>query len=151
MSDAPEYVASESPFVVRRRVRWSDCDPAGVAFTGRFVDYMLSAVDLFTRHIAGGVARAEFMQGLGVDTPCKGLSMTFHVALAPEDCVDIEVAVGRIGDSSWDLGLRARLPDGRLAFEGVFSPVCIHQSPRRKASIPAVLRERLQAHRLSEG
>jgi acyl-CoA thioesterase FadM len=146
VNESYEIVVRDEPFTIRRRVRWSDCDPAGVAFTGRFVDYLIGAVDHFTRHVVGG-ARSEFVAGLGIDTPCKGLSMDFHVALGPDDTVDIAMRVGRIGEHSWDLEADARLPDGRTAFSGRFTPICIHKDPRRKAAIPAPLRERLERHR----
>ena len=83
MNDSVEHVVSTHPFTVRRRIRWGDCDPAGVVYTGRFVEYLLGAVDLFSRHAFGGL-RSAFVNGLGVDTPCKGLSLDFHVALAPD-------------------------------------------------------------------
>ncbi len=145
MNDSVEHVVSTHPFTVRRRIRWGDCDPAGVVYTGRFVEYLLGAVDLFSRHAFGGL-RSAFVNGLGVDTPCKGLSLDFHVALAPDDTVDIVLEVARIGEHSWDLEATARLPDGRVAFRGRFSPICIHLEPRRKAPIPPALRERLQRH-----
>jgi acyl-CoA thioesterase FadM len=150
LNESYEIVVCEWPFTVRRRVRWSDCDPAGVAFTGRFVDYLIGAVDHFTRHIVGG-SRSDFMAGLGVDTPCKGLSMAFHVALAPDESVDIVMQVGRIGAHSWDLEATALLPDGRRAFSGRFTPICIQHAPRRKAGIPAPLRERLARHLVCNG
>ena len=34
MIDSYESVVSRTPLVVRRRVRWADCDPAGVVYTG---------------------------------------------------------------------------------------------------------------------
>ena len=145
MNDSVEHVVSTHPFTVRRRIRWGDCDPAGVVYTGRFVEYLLGAVDLFSRHAFGG-PRSAFVNGLGVDTPCKGLSLDFHVALAPDDTVDILMEVARIGEHSWDLEATARLPDGRVAFRGRFSPICIHLEPRRKAPIPAALRARLERH-----
>ena len=46
MNDSVEHVVSTHPFTVRRRIRWGDCDPAGVVYTGRFVEYLLGAVDL---------------------------------------------------------------------------------------------------------
>lgn len=41
-----EYVIRTMPFVVRRTVKWSECDPAGVVYTGSFAEYVLSAADL---------------------------------------------------------------------------------------------------------
>jgi len=42
MNESVEIVVSDSPFTVRRRVRWSDCDPAGAVHTGRFAEYLIS-------------------------------------------------------------------------------------------------------------
>jgi len=145
LTRASAVVVAESPFTVRRRVRWSDCDPAGVVFTGRFPEYLLGAVEQFMRHVMGA-DRASFVAGLGIDTPCKGLSLAFHVALKPEDTVDIVMRVGRIGEHSWDLEASALTPDGRVAFEGRFTPICILREPRGKVAIPGVLRERLERH-----
>ena len=38
-----EYLLSERPLTVRRRVRWGECDPAGVVYTATFADYAISA------------------------------------------------------------------------------------------------------------
>jgi len=76
MMRATEYVLSESPFVVRRTVRWGDCDPAGVVYTGRFTDYLLGAVGLYTAHMAGGDGRLGEVHGVG--TPLQGHAFRIH-------------------------------------------------------------------------
>ena len=43
-----EAVVSKQPFTVRRRVRFGDCDPAGVVYTVQFSEYVVSAMDLFS-------------------------------------------------------------------------------------------------------
>ena len=53
---ATEYVSSTRPFTVRRRVRWSECDPAGVVFAGNFSIYLHNAVALFRTEMLGGFA-----------------------------------------------------------------------------------------------
>jgi YbgC/YbaW family acyl-CoA thioester hydrolase len=145
LEESFEYVLAHEPFTVRRTIRWSDCDPAGIVFTGRFPEYLLGAVSLFMRHLHSGPGTT--LKTLGVDTPCKGLSLVFHSPLRPDDVVDIRVIVGELRDSSFDLQARALRPDGVLAFEGVFSPICIRREPRGRVPIPPALRERLQAHR----
>ena len=42
-----EYIVSELPLVVRRRVKWGECDPAGVVYTVSFSEYVISAAELF--------------------------------------------------------------------------------------------------------
>jgi len=149
VNESSEIVVSDLPLVVRRTARWADCDPAGAVFTGRFADYLLGAVMHFMRKIgygAGGQAGRES----GIDLPCKHMSLTFHVSLYPEDVVDIQVCVGEIRTRTFDLVAQARLPDGRLAFEGVFTPISIHHGLRESAEIPPSLRALLTPHLLAK-
>lgn len=145
MNESFEIVVAERPFTVRRTVRWGDCDPAGIVFTGRFTEYLMGAVMLFMRHLRSG-PDSSGQRDAGVQTPCKGMSLVFHAPLYPDDAVDIEVGVGELRNSSFDLVATARLPDGRLAFEGVFSPICIRRDVRERVAIPAAMRELLQQH-----
>ena len=144
-----EYVLSRSPFVVRRHVSWSDCDPAGVVFTGRFSDYLLGAVILFMRELADG-SWHRYVDSLGIDTPCKGMTFEFSHALWPDDEVDITVEVGEIRSRSFDMVITARRAEGTIAFTGTFSPVCIAQGERRAVAIPDALRARLDSYRRNE-
>jgi Predicted thioesterase len=132
-------VLSEAPFVVRRTVRWADCDPAGVVYTGRFNEYLLGAVMHFMSHI--GFAPDSREAGIGL--PCKHMSLTFHVSLYPGDVVDMRIGVKEIRQHTFDLVAAAHLLDGRLAFEGTFSPVCIRSDVRERTAIPEALRSAL--------
>ncbi|MFZ6046788.1 acyl-CoA thioesterase [Pseudomonas sp. CR3202] len=146
MNESVEVVVCHQPFTVRRTVRWMDCDPAGVVFTGRFTDYLIGAVMHFYRHIGWGPGAA----GEGnVGLPCKHMALTFHVSLPPDAVVDIRIQVGAIRERTFDLVANAYLPDGQLAFEGVFSPICIAPAERRSVPVPQELREVLQHHQIS--
>jgi len=141
---AVEYVASRRPFVVRRRVRWGECDPAGVVYTGRFTDYLLSAVMLFMDDLMGGPSE-QYRAAHGIQTPCKGMSLMFQSALWPADVFEMHVRVGEIRSSSFDLLVTAAKPDGTPVFEGKFSPICIPAAERRSIPIPPDLKSRLEA------
>ena len=146
-----EYVLTRAPFVVRRRVRWSDCDPAGVVYTGKFTDYLLGAVHLFMSELGGG-HYSQWLETLDVDTPGKGMELTFHHALWPEDDCDLLCTIGAVRESSYDINVEARAVAGRpsagtLVFSGRFSPVCISRTVRKRVPIPAALLEALAAHR----
>ena len=138
-----EYVLSTRPFIVRRRARWGECDPAGVVYTPRFTDYLAAAVTLFHEDLFGGEP-ANFRQSLGIDTPCKGMSLVFHGALWPGDVFDMRVQVGEIRNASFDINVVATRPDGGPVFAGVFSPVCIPRGERRAVPIPDAYRALLQ-------
>jgi acyl-CoA thioesterase FadM len=143
MSGGTEYVIAERPLTVRRTVRWVDCDPAGVAFTGHFTDYLIGAVMHFYHHIGWGPEAKSGNGGLA----CKHMSLTFHKSLPPGSVVDIRIEVGDVRERTFDLHATAFLPDGNVAFEGVFSPICV--TPQMTAlplpdALKAVLREHLR-------
>lgn len=149
MLDTYEAVVSRQPFQVRRRVRWSECDPAGVVYTGKFVDFLLGAVNLFYANLVDKPYR-EFTREVGVDTPCRGLEMDFRGALWPEDEFLISVVVTAIRNSSFDLHVRAAQESGREIFLARFTPICIPKGGERKSiPIPEAYKLALQAH-LSE-
>lgn len=143
---ATEYVLSERPFIVRRTVRWGDCDPAGVVYTGRFTDYLLGAVGLFTAHIAGG---RHLGKAYGVGLPCKAMRFEFIGTLWPDDVIDITCAIEAIRTRSFDIRCLARRPDGAPIFDAMFSPICVRLDERIGTPIPDLLRAALTCHMAS--
>ena len=138
MIHATEYVLSERPFVVRRTVRWGDCDPAGVAYTGRFTDYLLGAVGLYTAYMAGGEGRLGEVHDVG--TPCKAMRFEFMGTLWPDDVIDMTCTVEAIRTRSFDIRCVARRPNGATVFEAMFSPICVRLDRREGTPIPDSLR-----------
>ncbi len=140
---ATEVVVSESPFVVRREARWSDCDPAGVVYTGRYTDYVLGAIALYSEYLGDGVRLGD---AYGVGTPCKAMSLEFIGTLWPGDVIEIECRVGEIRTRSYDIHLFARRTGGEPVFKAVFSPICVQQHERISTPIPEPLRQVLVQH-----
>lgn len=150
MLESVESVVSRVPFVIRRRVRWADCDPAGVVYTGKFVEYMLGAANLFYANLTELNYR-EFLKAVGVDTPCRGLDMDFRGALWPDDEFFMQVSVAELRRSSFDLRVRACQASGREVFVGRFTPICIPKNgERHSVPIPPAYREALTPHLLQD-
>lgn len=146
-----ERLVSRRPLVIERRVRWSDCDPAGVVYTGRFTEYLLSAMNYVFDALAGEQRYFDWLQALEVDTPCKGLEMEFHGALWPDDVFEMHCAVAAIRRSSFDLQVQARQADGRRIFTGRISPICISRNVRQRVPIPAPMLLALHAQLATAG
>lgn len=141
-----EYVLHEDPFTVRRTVRWADCDPAGVVFTGKFTEYVLSAVALFKEFIAeatGGRGKSLGEQ-FNVGLPCRGMEFDFTGTLWPNDIVDIRCSIGEIRTRSFDILLDAVSPGDRPIFEAKFSPICVRSDARIGTDIPDSMRRALE-------
>lgn len=133
-----ESVIGECPFTIRRRVRFGDCDPAGVVYTVRFADYAVSAMDLFLSHLLGG-PHLERLRN--VHTPIKALNFVFQAPLRPNDEFDMTVSVGEIRTRTFDLAIAATLPPGTAIFETLLTPICIAAGDERHSvPIPEQLR-----------
>jgi acyl-CoA thioesterase FadM len=147
-----EEVVSSDPFTVRRVARWTECDPAGVVYTGNFAEYMLSAVHLFRRHVLQASWR-EIKSSQKVDTPAKAITMVFNGSLWPDDVFDVTVRVGGIRTRTFDFVVSAvRADDGTSVFTGSVSAICVDAADRRVAvPIPAGLRDRLEGYRTNAG
>ena len=138
-----EGLISREPLVVMKRVRWADCDPAGVVYTGKFTEYLLIAVNYFFDELGGG-NYAQWVKALQVDTPCKGMELEFHGALWPEDAFEMHCTVAQIREHSYDLRVEAAQKDGRRIFTGRFSPICINREVRKRTAIPEAMRLALE-------
>jgi len=146
MIDKTEFIHSFDPFVVRRRVKWGDCDPAGVVYTVRFIDYLVSAISLFHEHLFNEIP-ADYRKNLGIQTPCKSLSMVFNTALWPNEFFDMQVNIGDIRERSYDVRVESFNLSGKSVFNGVFSPICIPLTERKSVPIPTCYRAILEKNK----
>ena len=137
-----EWLISGQPFAVRRRVKWGECDPAGVVYTVNFSEYVISTANRFYAFLLGApVEAAKDTQGFG--TPVKALSFVFNKSLRPDELFDMSVAVMDVRERSFDLAITGTHVTGENIFSATLSPICIARSERRSISIPAEFRNRL--------
>ncbi|MGB3436095.1 acyl-CoA thioesterase [Achromobacter sp.] len=139
-----EFVVSETPFIVRRRVKWGDCDPAGVVYTVTFGEYVLSAAELFYGHLFNGTPqRIKDEHGFG--TPTRALSFDFQASLWPDEEFDMCVRVEEIRTRTYTLHVAGSVR-GQPAFDARLTPICVARGERRAIEVPAALRGALQSY-----
>ncbi len=123
-------------FVHRRSVTWGDTDAAGIAYTGRFPNFALEAIE------------AWFIDRLGVDwyalhlhhgggTPFVHISMDFRSPLRPRDALLTTVALRKAGRSSLEFAVTGRTEAGVVSFEGRFVCAFVHAATLKSRPIPA--------------
>ena len=147
MMDSYETLLSRKPLFVGKRVRWADCDPAGVVYIGKFTEYLLIAVAYFFDQLGQG-NYSRWLATLDVDTPCKGMDLEFHGALWPEDEFQMHCKVSSIRQHSFDIRVEALQEDGRKIFTGRFSPVCISRQVRKRVPVPQEMLRALERFRI---
>ncbi|WP_342133533.1 acyl-CoA thioesterase [Hydrogenophaga sp. OTU3427] len=140
-----EQVINKAPVVIRRRVKWGECDPAAVVYTVSFTEYVISAAELFYEVLLGQSPQAAKQHG-GFGTPSRALSFDFHSSLRPDELFDMTVIVEDVRSRTYVLAITARRPQGELIFEAKLTPVCVARDARRSIELPDAFRRSLLAY-----
>jgi len=141
-----EYVVNEVPFTVRRRVKWSECDPAGVVYTGTFSEYVISTAELFYSSLFGAPPQ-RMKSAMECGTPTRALAFDFQRSLRPDDEFDMTITVTDVRTRTFVLAIDARTLDGDVVFLATLTPICIARGERRAVEMPEVFRTKLEQYR----
>ena len=143
-NEATERIVGRLPLKVLRRVRWGECDPAGVVYTVNFCGYVASAFELFMSELLGGPLQAAKRQH-GFAVPARALTLDFLDTLQPDDQFIMTVLVTEIRTRTFDLAVTGTC-SGRDIFKAKLTPILV--DPNRLAiPIPEFLRQRLDSYR----
>jgi acyl-CoA thioesterase FadM len=143
MNEIPKNPAQSNVFTHVIQVRWADCDPARIAYTGRIPYFALEAIDTWWDvHIGYDWFRINVDRNVG--TPFVHLSVDFRSPVTPRHPLICEVRLIRLGESSVRFAVRG-LQDGVLCFEGEFVEVFVEAGMHRKIPVPADIRPKLEA------
>jgi len=128
-------VVSWTPFVARRRVAFSDCDPAGVVFAGNYYKYSLWAYDLFHDHFLKPVRGP-------ISMPVKAASIVHTAPLRPGDTIDLAIETVSVGHTTFVVSVA-----GRSAGNGIFqlnlTLICTPEGVWGSCPVPTAVRDAL--------
>jgi acyl-CoA thioesterase FadM len=143
MDDIAQHTVQPKVFTHTIRVRWADCDPARIAYTGRIPYFALEAIDEWWRVRIG----MDWFHGNvdhNVGTPFVHLSVDFRSPVTPRHPLTCEVRLIKLGQSSVRFSVRG-FQDGILCFEGEFVEVFVQADAHRKIAAPEDIRAKLEA------
>ncbi len=131
-----------SPFVVRERIRWSDCDPLGIVFYGAYLRFFEIAEFEFLRSV--GLPYNVLRVDHGVWLPRKAFGAEFHHPAVMDEEIDISISVMRVGTTSITFQFEVtRASDGEPRASASSTVVCVDKSTYSKQPVPAWLRQKL--------
>lgn len=150
--DFSEKIISARPVVVRRRVKFGECDPAGVVYTPNFSEFALSAYQWLVSSLLEEPIFAA-MRRLGFDSPIKAMSFEFMNMLQTEQVFDMTCLVTDIRRRTFDVEVTGRSTDENphKLFVARISPIMLSRTERRSIEIPDLLRQRLECYREQTG
>ena len=146
--DFSEKMISTLPVVVRRRVKFGECDPAGVVYTPNFSEYALSAYHWFMSALLGEPMFAA-MKRIGFDSPIKALTFEFLNMLEVEQVFDMTCLVTDIRNRTFDVEVtgRSTTASPHSLFVARITPIMLSRAERRSIEIPDGLRQSLERYR----
>ncbi len=128
-----------APFDHTRTITWGDADPAGIAYTGRFPNFALDAIEAwFAARL--GIDWYRMHRELGGGTPFVHMDMDFRMSLRPGDVLRTEVRLRRAGRSSLEFFVRGLVSD-QVSFEGRFVCAFVDDATQKSRPAPESLRE----------
>ncbi|MFU8862488.1 MAG: acyl-CoA thioesterase [Rhodobacterales bacterium] len=121
--------------VLRHTVRFGDCDPALIAYTGTIVDYALIAIEEFWKVALDGIGWFELNLDHNIGTAFVNLSYDFTSPITPRAPLEIMVRVHKKGKTSITFQVCAA-QSGQAAFTAQLTCVFIERSTLRKITPP---------------
>lgn len=127
----------------RHRVRWGECDPAGIVYAPNIFGYALQAVEAWFEDVIGESWTGVIAQR-GLATPWVHADIDFVRPMRPGDRITVGLDLANLGDTS--LGFTAVGIDrqGAPLFRARLVSCFMNQSSGRAVRIPEDLRIRMR-------
>lgn len=130
-----------APFVMRQRLRFADCDPAGIAYYPRYLALCDGVIEEWTEQVVG-VSRHRLHFELNMGLPTVELAADFTAMSRLGDWLDYALTVDKIGRSSVDLRMKISC-DGERRFGVRYKQVLVDMVRQKGAAWPAEWRSRI--------
>ncbi len=145
-SPAAKSKPAKGRFTVQRIVNWGDCDPAGIIYTPRVLDYACETIDAWLREEMKSSWWHGHSSGKGPGLPTVHASCDFISILRPDQRLDLTLYIRKIGTSSIAFEVEALAEGGRLAFRVKMVSCTIELVHNRATPIPEWMRKKLEAY-----
>ena len=138
--------AGKGKLTVRRIVNWGDCDPAGIVYTPRVLDYACETIDAFLREELNASWWQVKSSGNGPGLPTVNAVCDFISIVRPDQSLELSLHIREIGRSSIAFEVEGMAEGNRLAFRVKLVSCAIDLVHYRPTPIPDWMRERLEAY-----
>lgn len=132
------------PFLYERRIRFQDTDPAGIVFFGHVLGFCHEAYEELLR--AEGLPLERLLADGKIGYPLRHAEVDFLSPMRIGMMVKFEVAVGKIGGSSFRVEFKLRDQAGLELANAATVHVTVDRAAMKSAPLPADLRALLQRH-----
>ena len=116
---------------IERTVAFGDCDPAGIVYTPRVLDFCLEAIDDWWRKALNGRGWYELTGDHNRGTPFVNLNINFTSPITPRDVLVLTVRMARLGRTSITFDVSGA-QFGQICFQGALTSVIVNKDTMTK-------------------
>ena len=131
-------------FIVKRKIRFGDCDPGGVLYTPRISYFVVEAILDFVAECFGAPAEKSLMS-LGILPPTRAFQVEFLKPMAWDDELEMRVSLQEIRTHAFVFSVNGFVLSDQV-FAAELTQVCIHPKTKHPVKVPAKLREVLEGY-----
>ncbi len=142
----PPSEKNSHPFTVTRTVKWGDCDPAGIIYTPRVLDYAMEILEVWYREVVG-VSWLTLNRERSMGVPTVRAELDFLAAPQPDQDMVLDLLVEDLGRSSITILVTGRDRAGKAYFRAKLISCFITRPAFKPTAIPPEFRDRIQAYR----
>ncbi len=132
-------------FEYRRRIHWGDTDAAQIAYTGKFLQFAMEAMEGWFIHTFG-LTWFEISTERGYGNPVVNCSLDFINPLTPKHELICTVLIEKVGRSSFTYKVLGKRSDGIESFSASITAVWINCDTFKPVSIPPEYRDKIEAY-----
>ena len=115
MNTPIEILNNIKPLRRKHRVSWGDCDPAGIIYAPRVLEYAIETFEIWNKEILG-VPWVKMNQELHLGFPSLRVEIDFVSAPTADDEVILELKVDKMGTKSLTYTVTGHDGDGGTYF-----------------------------------
>jgi 4-hydroxybenzoyl-CoA thioesterase len=130
--------------LVRQTIRFSDADPAGIAFYPRIFDHLHEAFEDFFDCCAG-MPYAKILSGQRIGFPTVHVTAEFLKPLHHGETVDVELAVANLGQTSFSCHYRV-LRDREVCATATLTTAVVSLDGMKPLPVPENFRKFLKEY-----
>ena len=123
------------------KVRWANCDPANIAYTGNLANFSLEAIDAWwEKHTGSDWYTMNIDRNIGL--PFVHMSIDFIFPVTPKHLLECQVRLIKLGTNSIRFAV-AGMQNNTLCFTGEFVEAFVDAKAHKKTPMPAGFRQQL--------
>jgi 4-hydroxybenzoyl-CoA thioesterase len=138
------------PFSMKRIVNWGDCDPAGMIYTPRAIDYAVEAIEEWYREVVG-ISWMHINFTMDTCLPTVRVECDFIHPPYPRTEIDMQVRVESLGKSSLTLLIDGLNDDGEPYFKVKLVTCFVSRSEFKPVDTPGDVRAPIAAYQAACG